>query len=260
MRIAALYDIHGNLPALEAVLEDVRAAGVDGVVVGGDVLPGPMPIETLDLLLSLGLPTHFLYGNGERAVLAQREGMRGGSVTYWGTVSGVRPPDAVVEVMRWSAGQLRPEHEQALASWPMTVQLEVPGLGPVLFCHSTPRSETEGFLRTTPEEVLLPVFEPLGVAMVVCGHTHMQFDRQVGRTRVVNAGSVGMPFGPPGAYWLLLGPDVQLRRTDYDLAAAAERVRRTSYPQAEEFAAQSILSPPTEEAMLGVFSRFELRS
>jgi len=257
--VAALYDVHGNLPALEAVLDEVRQAHVDEIVVGGDVLPGPMPGETLRRLLDLDVPTHWIYGNGERAVLAQMEGARSGSVTYWGTISGARPPDAVVEVYRWTAAQPPGELEPVLAAWPMTVTLEINGLGKVLFCHSTPRSETEAFTRRTADQVLLPLFEPLGVDVVVCGHTHMQFDRRVGRTRVVNAGSVGMPFGAPGAYWLLLGPNVELRHTSYDLDQAAQRVRATGYPQAEEFASQNILAPPSEETMLDVFARFELR-
>ena len=95
--------------------------------------------------------------------------------------------------------------------------------------------------------------------MVVCGHTHMQFDRMVGTTRVVNAGSVGMPFGEPGADWLLLGPDVQLRHTRYDFLRAAERIRRTAYPQADGFAARSILRPPTEEETLASFSQAQLK-
>jgi len=258
MRVAALYDIHGNLPALEAVLRDVRQARVDQIVVGGDVVPGPMPRETLGRLLDLDLPTQFIHGNGELAVLAQMAGARTGSVTYWGTTSGARPPENVVAICRWTAAQLQPEFEPVLARWPKTLQLEIAGLGPVLFCHGTPRSETEGFTRRTAEDRLLPLFASLRVAVVVCGHTHMQFDRRVGGTRVVNAGSVGAPFGEPGAYWLLLGPDVELRRTPYDLGAAVERIRGTEYPQAEEFAAQSVLSPPAEETMLEVFSRFEL--
>ena len=104
----------------------------------------------------------------------------------------------------------------------------------------------------------MPIFEAPGVPLVVCGHTHMQFDRTIGRTRVVNAGSVGMPFGGPGAYWLVLGPDVALRYTPYDLAEAAERIRATDYPQAEEFAAQNVLHPPSEQAMLDVLSQGEL--
>ena len=258
MRVAALYDIHGNLPALEAVLDEVRRSDVAQIVVGGDVLPGPMPRETLSRLLELELPTHFIHGNGDLAILAQMAGARTGSVTYWGTTSGARPAEAIVDIYRWTAAQLQPEFEALLARWPKALQLEIDGLGQVLFCHSTPRSETEGFTRLTAEDRLLPLFEPLGVDVIVCGHTHMQFDRRVGRTRVVNAGSVGAPFGEPGAYWLLLGPDIELRRTTYDLSEAAARIRGTDYPQAEEFAAQSVLAPPSEETMLKVFGSFEL--
>ena len=171
----------------------------------------------------------------------------------------MRPPESIVEIYRWTAAQLQPEFDLVLARWPKTLQLEIDGLGQVLFCHSTPRSETEVFTRLTPEDRLLPLFEPLQVSMLVCGHTHMQFDRMIGRTQVVNAGSVGMPFGEPGAYWLLLGPDIQLRHTPYDLAKAAERIRSTQYPQAQEFAAGNVLQPPPEEKTLEAFSRVELR-
>jgi diadenosine tetraphosphatase ApaH/serine/threonine PP2A family protein phosphatase len=105
----------------------------------------------------------------------------------------------------------------------------------------------------------LPLFEGLAGTLVVCGHTHMQFDRTIGRTRVVNAGSVGMPFGEPSAYWLLLGHGVQLRKTSYDLLAATDRVRATKYPQAEEFAARSILQPPSEDEMLTAFTDVSFR-
>jgi hypothetical protein len=87
----------------------------------------------------------------------------------------------------------------------------------------------------------------------------MQFERRVGTLRVVNAGSVGMPFGEPGADWLLLGPDVQVRHTQYNLADAAERIRATNYPQAEDFAVRNVLQPPSAEQMVGVFTRAELR-
>jgi diadenosine tetraphosphatase ApaH/serine/threonine PP2A family protein phosphatase len=95
--------------------------------------------------------------------------------------------------------------------------------------------------------------------MVVCGHTHMQFDRAVGTVRVVNAGSVGMPFSGPGADWLLLGPGIQLRHTEYDLAKAAQRIRETQYPQAGDFADNNVLTTPSEPAMLEAYGRFELR-
>lgn len=255
MRVAALYDIHGNLPALEAVLEEVRSAGVDQIVVGGDVIPGPMPRETLELLLGLEIPVQFIYGNGELAVLAQIAAKDPSDVTYWGTTSGEPLPEPLQEVLRWTGRQLHSEQEQMLRNWPGTLQLDLPEVGSVLFCHATPRSETEGFTRLTPEDRLVPVFQGLGgTVLVICGHTHMQFDRMVGATRVVNAGSVGMPFGRPGANWLLLlGGDIQLRHTSYDFAQAADRVRAAEYPQAEEFAA-GIQEPPSEEEILRAFT------
>jgi putative phosphoesterase len=243
MRVAAIYDIHGNLPALEAVLEDIRQAEVDHVVVGGDVIPGPMPRETLACLLDLDLPVQFIQGNGEREVLAPT-----GAV-----------PEQFREGMRWNAEQLRPEDARLLASWPQTLGIEIPGLGEVLFCHATPRNDTEIFTRLTPEDRLLPVFQGLNVPLVICGHTHMQFDRTIGNVRVVNAGSVGMPFQEPGAYWLLLGPDVRLRHTSYDLTDAAERIRATKYPQAQDFAARNVLQPMSEADTLKMFTQAELK-
>lgn len=248
MRVAALYDIHSNLPALEAVLQEVRRIGVDLIVIGGDVVPGPMPRETIERLRDLDIPVRFIHGNGDRAVLELRAGQETTAL----------PPQAR-DLARWVAEQLDPEQADMLANWPSTLRLEIPGLGEVLFCHATPRNDTEIFTRNTPEDVLRPVFEGVGVPLVVCGHTHMQQDRTVGEVRVVNSGSVGMPFGEPGAYWLLLGPDVQLQRTAYDLAAAAERVKASDYPQAEPFAAKNILQPPSEREMLAVFAKAELK-
>jgi diadenosine tetraphosphatase ApaH/serine/threonine PP2A family protein phosphatase len=244
---------------LEAALQDIRQANVDQIVVGGDVVPGPMPLETLGRLLDLDVPSRFIHGNGELAILAQMAATRTGSVTYWGTTSGARPPESIVEVYRWTAAQLQPNFEAMLERWPKTLQLEINGLGQVLFCHSTPRSETEVFTRLTSEDRLLPIFQGLNVPLIVCGHTHMQFNRMIGKTRVVNAGSVGMPFGEPGAYWLLLGPNVQLRHTTYDLPKAAERIRATSYPQAQDFAASNVLGPSSEKEMLEAFSKTEIK-
>ena len=248
MPLAAIYDIHANLPALEAVLADLRRARVDQIVVGGDVLPGPMPREAISCLLALDIPVRFIHGNGDREVLARMRGIETGGV-----------PEKYRGVMDWAARQLGPEHESLLASWPDTLQLEIPGLGAVLFCHATPRNDTEIFTRVTPQDRALPAFAGVAAPVVVCGHTHMQFERLIGRTRVLNAGSVGMPFGEPGAYWLLLGPEIQFRKTTYDLAQAAERIRRTAYPQADDFAAHNILQPPSESDMLAAFSRVELR-
>ena len=248
MRVAAIFDIHGNLPALEAVLDDIRGAAVDELVVGGDVFPGPMPLDVLSRLASFSIPVRYIKGNGDRVVLAAKSG---------GDISEVPPP--YQDVVRWAADTLSPEQARKVAVWPASLRVRVGGLGDVHFCHATPRNDTEIFTRLTAESRLLPVFQGIDVPLVVCGHTHMQFDRTVGTTRVVNAGSVGMPFGQPGAYWLLLGPGVELRRTTYDLSRAADRIRGTKYPQADAFAAQSVLHPPSEEQMLAAYSRVELR-
>jgi putative phosphoesterase len=248
MRVAAIYDIHGNLPALEAVLHDIRQSKVELVVVGGDIVPGPMPRETLARLLDFDIPVRFIQGNGEIDALAEMAG-----------TGAIRVPEQFREVVRWSAQQLYPEYELLLAGWPKTIRVELGGSGNVLFCHATPRDDNEIFTSLTSEERLLPIFEGLDVSLVVCGHTHMQFDRKIGNTRVVNAGSVGMPFGEPGADWLLLQPDVHFRHTFYDLEKAAERIRKAKYPQAKEFAANYVLQPPSKERMLEAYARAEPR-
>jgi predicted phosphodiesterase len=258
MRVAALFDIHGNLPALEAVLQDARESGADRVVVGGDVIPGPMPREALSRLLNLDLPVQFIHGNCELSVLAQMAAGESGTPSYWGTVTGQPLPERDLKNIRWSAQQLGPETQPVLARWPKTLRLDIDGMGKVLFCHGTPRSETEVFLRTTAEERLRPLFDPLDVDLVVCGHTHMPFDRRVGRTRVVNSGSVGIPYGASGAFWTLLGPDVEPRRTNYDIAKTAELIRATPYPDAEGYAG-NLLNPPSEAEILELFGKFELR-
>jgi putative phosphoesterase len=246
-RVAALYDIHGNLPALEAVLQAVRQEGVDGVVVGGDVLPGPMSREALEQLMALDLPVHFLHGNGDRESLAL---LKGEASTV---------PELFRESVLWSAEQLSAEQREVVAAWPSTIRLDITGLGAVLFCHATPRNDTEIFTRLTAEDRLLPIFNDLDVALVVCGHTHMAFDRTIGHVRIVNAGSIGMPFGEPGAHWLMLGPGVELRHTPYDLEAAADRIRRTRYPLAGDFVTQYVLQPPSEAKMLEIFAGAELK-
>jgi predicted phosphodiesterase len=257
--VAALYDIHANLPALDAVLDEVRRADVDRIVIGGDVVPGPFPRETLARLFGLETPVHFIHGNGELAVLAQIAAGDSGVVTYWGTTSGEPLPAPLRDVLRWSGRQLSPEDLGALRTWPGTLRIAVDGLGDVLFCHGTPRSETECFTRLTPAALLQDAFDGVAERIVICGHTHMPFDREIGGRRVVNAGSVGMPFGRPGADWLLLGPDVEPRHTEYDRGAAASRIRITGYPQAVEFAAQYVLQSPPEAAMLEAFTHASFR-
>lgn len=241
-RVAALYDIHGNLPAVEAALAAVDAARADVIVVGGDVVPGPMPRETLELLLGLGPRAHFIRGNCDRLVVDTFDGR---------PLTGL--PPAVRESFAWTAGQLDRRHRDFLAGLPATLAMDVQGLGAILFCHATPRDDDEIFTAITPVERLRPMLEGVAERVIVCGHTHLQFDRMVDGGRVINAGSVGMPFGRPGAHWLLLGPDVRPMRTEYDRERAAALVRATGYPGGEEFASRHVLEPYTEDEMLRVF-------
>src|SRR5690348_7522548 len=152
-----------------------------------------MAVESFTCLQNLDWPTEFILGNCELALLAARDGRDPG-----------RMPERAKESMRWCASQISPSDEQVLRALPSTVSLDIQGLGEVLFCHGTPRNENEIFTRLTPESAAKTAFAGVKANLVVCGHTHMQFDRMIGDVRVVNAGSVGMPFGASGADWLLL--------------------------------------------------------
>jgi predicted phosphodiesterase len=248
VRVAALYDIHGNLPALEAVLEDVRDNDVDLIIVGGDVV-GPMPQETMARLLRLDIPARFIHGNGDRVVIAHARGEPIDEV-----------PTRYRDCIAWIAERLDNASRRAMAEWPLTCELEIDGLGQVLFCHATPQNDVDCFTRVTPDDRVKQLFAGVHARTVVCGHTHMQFDRIVGDVRIVNAGSVGAPFAPPaGAHWLLLGPDVQLRQTPYDVARAADEMRATGCPLVEETAVRYVLNPPPEAETLAMFAPADAR-
>jgi predicted phosphodiesterase len=214
-RIAALYDVHGNLPALEAVLEEVP----DDVpiVVGGDVAAGPWPAETVERLRSLGDRVRWVRGNADRELAAVPEPRPGG------------PPPEVIE---WVRARLSEEQLAFVTGLPERQSVEVDGLGAALFCHATPRSDEELLTRISPDERWAAALADVAEGTVVVGHTHVQFDRRVGETRLVNAGSVGMPYErEPGAYWALVGPDVELRRTAYDVDAAAKAIEEAGWPE-----------------------------
>jgi predicted phosphodiesterase len=218
VRIAALYDVHGNLPALEAVLEELERKGVaDEVVVGGDVLWGPLQTECLELLQEVGAT--FVSGNCERAVLS---------------------PDSDID--RWCGERLAESERVFVASWPLTVERDVEGVGSVVFCHATPHDDETILTRITPDEAVSAALAGVHGAVVVGGHTHVQFDRLVpGGPRLVNAGSVGLPYeGTEGAYWALVGPDIELRRTAYDVERAIVELRTTTFPRFDEVFARSL--------------------
>ena len=191
-RAAALYDIHGNLPALRAALEEVERSDVDLLVFGGDVASGPMPVESIEAVLGLQEKARFIRGNTDRELVAAYD--RGDASGY--------PPAAA-----WVASRIERRHRDFLASFEERLVVEIEGLGEVLFCHGSPRSDSEVVTSATPESRLRAALSGVDEPVVVCGHTHMQFDRRIDGVRLVNAGSVGAPFGgAAGAYWLLLGP------------------------------------------------------
>jgi putative phosphoesterase len=243
--IAAIYDIHGNLPALDAVLQDIEREQPDLIVVGGDLAAGPLPRATLDRLIGLGDRARFIRGNADRELVA----------CYDTGSANPRLPDEAQLALQWVAGQLDRAHRDFLAQLPEHLVVAVEGLGDVLFCHGSPRDDEEILTAVTPESRAREALEGIAQSVVVCGHTHMQFDRSVGAVRVVNAGSVGMPYGEPGAYWLLLGPEVTLRHTSYDLTAAAAVIRASGYPMADDFADNNVLTPPSAAEALVLFER-----
>jgi len=247
-RVAVLSDIHAVLPALEAVLAEPEVRAADAVVLTGDLLAGPQPVETLELLRGLGRRAVWVGGNADRE-LAGHRAPDGGA-------------DALLPVDAWAAEQLTAADIGLLAGLPRSARLEVGGLGPVLFCHATPRDDAETVLvDSRPErwaEVLSGVLPgaPGEVRAVVCGHTHMPFVRLTHGLLVVNPGSVGMPYGRPGAHWALLGPGdaVTLRRTPYDYAAACARITAESaFPGAAEWAAEYVHARNSAEDALASF-------
>lgn len=236
MRVAAIYDIHGNLPALEAALSAIDDSAADLIVVGGDIAWGPLPHETMECLMTLGEGARFIRGDADRDVVESLE-------------ADPDPDDAVAVASRWCAEGLSQEQRTFLTVQPETLSIDVEGLGPTLFCHGSPRSDRDRITVATPAEKVLPMLAGVSERVIVCGHTHAQFDRRVGTHRVVNAGSVGLQFGERGAYWALLGPDVDFRRTDYDYDDAVARILARPGPIADTFAERVLMPPPAITAV-----------
>src|SRR5215203_3310936 len=170
MTVAVLCDIHGNLPALNAVLAELHDDAPDAVVIGGDVAAGPMPLEVLARLRTLPWPVLWLRGNADRVVVMAYDDDA--------------PPEIRAHPLwasdAWTAARLPRADRDFLATLPPLVRLEVAGRGEVLFCHGTPRSDEERITVFTPDERLAAILQPAGTALVVAGHTHRQFDRSVG--------------------------------------------------------------------------------
>ncbi len=239
--VAVLSDVHGVLPVLEAVLAEPEVQGADLVVVTGDHAAGPMPVETLDLLSSLGERCVLVRGNADRELVAITRG------------EPCAHPESV-----WAAAQLRPDQVALLDGLPHPVTLEVDGFGPVLFCHGSPRDDDEVVLVDTRLERWAEAFAglPPEVQTVVCGHTHMPFVRLVDRRLVLNPGSVGMPYGRSGGAWALLRDgQVSLRHTEIDVDAVCARiVAESQYPERQSWADEYIRSRHSDAVALTAFA------
>jgi predicted phosphodiesterase len=229
VRVLALYDIHGNVDALDAVLGDPRAGDPDVVLVGGDAVPGPFAAATLARLEALRTPVHWIRGNGEREVAA--------------AVGGPAPADDEVAAVTAAitARELGDERSQALGELPLTFELDG-----VLYCHATPRSDEEIVTRLSPPERWASVLDGVGHALVVAGHTHQQDDRREGDVRFVNAGSVGLPYeGDGAARWLWVADGVpELRHSTYDAESAGRRMLEAGWP--DERSIDAALVRPVE--------------
>ncbi len=217
MRVAAIYDIHANFSALKAVLEAIRKINVDQVIVGGDLAWGSEPRQVMDLLMEYKDEFIFIRGNVDREV----------SYRY-GKEKGL--DDFTAELNQWCADQLTEDQLRFLKSLPEKTILNVDGLGEVLFVHGSPRSDEEAIRINTTENEIRPMIENVSQDIIVCGHTHIQFDRIVGDN---------------GACWAILGPEVELKVTPYNTKEAAERILKTNTPYKEDFA-EHYLNPPYE--------------
>ena len=227
MRVAVIADVHANLPALEAVLAEIEDERPDVIVSGGDVSAGPMPAECVDLLQALGDRVLWVQGNADRPEAA--------------------PPEYAA-MTEWVTERLGPERSRFVTNGALTAQLSVDGLGPVVFCHGSPRSDEEILTKVSPEERVAAAVAGIEEQVIVHGHTHVQYDRAVAGRRVICAGSVGAPYeGRPGAYWALLGPDVDLRRTEYDVDAAVAAIRATGYPGADDHVGWLVEPPDPDD-------------
>jgi putative phosphoesterase len=228
-RVAVLSDVHGNAVALAAVLAEVDRERPDLLIFGGDLTWGPEPMATYELAAARAERSVFIRGNADRALVegaaeADREG--------WMQES--HSPEARAFVERFE--------EQAV--------VEVDGLGAVRFCHGSPRSDEECVTPETPEERVREFTKDVGERVLVTAHVHMQFDREVAGLRSINPGSVGLPYeARPGAYWALLGPDVELRRTDYDVAGAVAAYRESGFPNPEQMV-ELLEQPPSRAEVI----------
>jgi predicted phosphodiesterase len=248
-RVAALYDIHGNVPALRAVLAELEREHVDHIVIGGDIANGPLPVATLDALTALQVDTSCVMGNGDLELAAAYDGEE--------LSASVLAESPAARAAVFAATQISHAQRELIGSFQPTITLEIEGLGRVLFCHGSPRSDTEIITTLTPDERLGEILAADdNPPTIVGGHTHRLFDRRAYRWRFINAGSVGMPYeGRAGAFWALLGPDVELRYTAYDVTAAIAELRAGGFDDVDEMFEESLLNPMDPDAVAQLFEQ-----
>jgi predicted phosphodiesterase len=216
------------------VLDEIEREAPDLVAFCGDLTWGSLPRETLALVRAIRIPTRFVRGNADRALLE----LSGGEV---------EEPSARE---RWMLAQ---HDENALAflhGFEPTVSVEIDGLGPVCFCHGSPRSDEECVTERTPPERVRDLMAGRDEHVVVTAHVHLRYDRTVDGVRCIGPGSVGLPYGEGGAaHWALLGPEVELRRTGYDVEAAIALMRATDDPSVETIV-ELMLTPPSRDEVI----------
>jgi putative phosphoesterase len=228
-RVAVLSDVHGNAVALAAALAEVDREHPDLLVFGGDLTWGAEPMATFELASARAERAIFIRGNADRA-LAERAGE--------------------TERERWMQERHSPQALAFVDQFEEHAVVEVEGLGRVRFCHGSPRSDEECVTPETPETRIQEFMTGVDERVLVTAHVHLQFERQVAGIRSVNPGSVGLPYGAaPGAYWALLGPDVELRRTDYDVSLAAAAYRESGFPDAEQMV-EMLEHPPSRAEVI----------
>jgi predicted phosphodiesterase len=220
VRVAALYDVHGNVAALEAVLRDVARENVDLVLFGGDLAWGPFPRETLDLARTVA-HAEFIRGNADE----------------------ISKLDTTEARRVFVSARLGDDDCAWLESLPFSWSGD-----DTLYVHASPRDTETPYFAWSAPDVLAAALDGVTESRVVSGHVHMQSNVRVRDKEWTCAGSVGYPYeDSPGAYWtLLVDGTPEFRRTEYDLDATAAAIRGSGHPRADEYA-DMLLRPMTPE-------------
>ncbi|WP_434716446.1 metallophosphoesterase family protein [Lacticaseibacillus paracasei] len=229
MKIAALYDIHGNYPALKEVLKQVKKLSPDLVVLGGDLIAGPMPLETLSLLkrVSTTFKTVGIMGNNDQDIVDIYAKKRVGLSRK------------ATEQLTWIANQLSYKQVSFLRNLLPSISI-----GNYFFCHAVKNDNTTVFSPRQNKAYIEALFKGVQESYIICGHTHIQFELSLPNKKIINAGSIGMPFSNQfGAQWLWLEDNrIEYKRTIFNQQVAIQLISQTEYPFKNEFIANNLRS------------------